>query len=310
MINFNSKIYVAGHTGLVGSAIVRKLKNKGYKKIIFLDRKKLDLTNQSKVFKYLKKNKPQFVFIAAAKVGGIYSNLKHKAQFITENLQIQTNLIHGAYLCGIKNLIFLGSSCIYPSNIKKKISEGDLLKSYLEKTNEAYAIAKIAGIKLCEFYNKQYKLNYLSLMPTNLYGPNDNFSEFDSHVIPGLITRMHLAKINNHPDFNIWGTGSPKREFLHVDDLANAIFHLIDTETNEKLLNIGSGREVTIKDLAKKIQDVVGYEGEVSFDSKMPDGNPRKLLDSNLISSLGWKPSIDLEEGLDSTYKWFLKNLS
>jgi GDP-L-fucose synthase len=305
------KILVFGSNGLVGNSLKRKsVSMEGAHKYYFSTRTDTDLFSFSETSKIINDFSPDVLINAAAKVGGINANNTQRVEFLIENLKINLNILESCIPNNNIKIINLGSSCIYPLDAENPINENKFMTGVLEPTNSPYAMAKITSIELANSISTQYGHNVISLMPTNLYGPNDNFSEFDSHVIPGLITRMHLAKINNHPDFNIWGTGSPKREFLHVDDLANAIFHLIDTETNEKLLNIGSGREVTIKDLAKKIQDVVGYEGEVSFDSKMPDGNPRKLLDSNLISSLGWKPSIDLEEGLDSTYKWFLKNLS
>ena len=302
------KIFLTGHKGLVGSAILRKLKEKNFKNIITIDRKKLDLLNQKSVYNFLKKKKPDLVINAAGRVGGILDNNTRGAEFIYQNSQMQNNIIHGSYLNKIKKLIFLGSSCIYPKYSKQPIKEDYLLTGKLEETNEPYAVAKISGIKMCESYNKQYKTNYLCLMPTNLYGPNDNFSENDSHVIPGLIARMHKAKIEKDKSFNVWGTGKPLREFLHSEDLANAIWFVIKNEIEENLINIGSGIEITIKDLVKKIQLTIGYNGDVKFDTTKPDGNPRKLLDSSKIFQYGWKPEINLDEGLESTYKWYLKN--
>ena len=305
MINLNSKIFVAGHKGLVGSAIVRKLNEKGYKNIITIDKRKLDLTNQSKVLQFLKKNKPKFIFIAAAKVGGIYSNNKYKAEFIQKNLSIQTNLIHSAYLIGIKNLIFLGSSCVYPKKSKQPIKEEYLLTGPLEVTNDAYAIAKIAGIKMCQSYNKQYGTNYLSVMPTNLYGINDNFHPEDSHVVPSLIRKFHKAKMLNADSVNIWGDGTPRREFLHTDDLAAAVLFLMENYNDSEIVNVGCGQDQTIMELAETIQEVVGFKGYLNFDSSYPNGTPQKILDISKIKLLGWKPNIPLKEGLKQVYQWY-----
>jgi GDP-L-fucose synthase len=320
MISFKSKIYIAGHKGLVGSAIVRKLRQKGYKNIIYRSRKQLDLKNQKKVYSFLKKNKPDFIFIAAAKVGGIYSNDKYRAEFIFDNLSIQVNLIHSAYLCGIKNLIFLGSSCVYPRNCKQPIKESYLLTGELEKTNDAYAIAKIAGIKMCESYNRQYGeshcIDYRSIMPTNLYGPGDNYHPENSHVIPGLINRFHEAKKKKLPRVTIWGTGNPKREFLYVDDMALASIHLmnLDKELYQKYtysrcshINVGSGTDLTIRDLSETIKEVVSYKGEINFDHTKADGIQRKFLDCKKIKNIGFNPKTSLKDGLVKTYQDFLK---
>jgi len=257
MININSKIYVAGHKGLVGSAIIRQLKIQGYKNIIFLDRKKLDLTNQSKVYKYLQKNKPKFIFVAAAKVGGVHSNNNYKADFISQNLLIQTNLIYGAFLAGIKNLIFLGSSCIYPKKSKQPIKESYLLAGKLEETNDAYAIAKIAGIKMCQSFNEQYNLNFKCLMPTNTFGPNDNYDDFNSHFLPSLIKKIHKLKIKNSNKLILWGNGKAKREVIHVDDIADACVYFMKKKTKHTLINIGTGKDYSIKYYAKLISKLI-----------------------------------------------------
>ena len=307
MINFNSKIYVAGHTGLVGSAIVRKLKNKGYKKIIFLDRKKLDLTNQSKVFKYLKKNKPQFVFIAAAKVGGIQSNIENKADYITQNLLIQTNLIYGSFLAGIKNLIFLGSSCIYPKKSKQPIKENYLLSGKLEESNDAYAIAKIAGLKMCESFNEQYKCNYKCLMPANTYGPNDNYEADSSHFLPALIKKIHNLKVNNTNKLVLWGDGKAKREIIYVDDVADACIFFMKKKTKQTLINIGTGVDFSINYYAKFISEVILKKKIfIKYDKSKPNGVSRKLMDISLAKNYGWEPKINLEESILKTYKSYL----
>ena len=308
MLNKFSKIYLAGHAGLVGSSILRKLKSKGYKNIIFRTRKQLDLKDQKKVLLFLKKHKPDFIFLAAAKVGGIFSNNKYRADYIYENLLIQSNIIHGAYLSGIKKLIFLGSSCVYPRNCKQPIKEEYLLTGDLEKTNDAYAIAKIAGIKMCESYNKQHKTNYKCLMPTNLYGPNDNFDLNTSHVIPGLIVKFYNAIKDKSENIEIWGTGEPKREFLYVDDLSSAVEFLLEKDWEDELLNIGSGDEISIKELSYLLKDITKFDGDVVFDTTKPDGNPRKLLNSGKINSLGWKSSTSLSSGLEKTFEWYKNN--
>ncbi len=308
MINKNSKIFLTGDRGLVGSAIYRKLTQSGYKKIITVKKKNLDLRNQKKVDNFLRKTKPDIVIIAAGKVGGILANSTYPADFIYDNLMIATNLINSSYKNKIQNLIFLGSSCIYPSNIKKKIKESDLLKSNLEKTNEAYAVAKIAGIKLCEFYNQQYKLNYLSLMPTNVYGPNDNYDLLRSHFLPALINKIHNAKIENKKNIILWGNGKSKREVLYVDDLADAVVFFMRKKTKHSLINIGTGLDMTIKKYAYKIMKVVNYKTSIKFDKTKPNGTFRKTLDVSLAQSYGWQNKTSLLTGLKKTYADFLKN--
>ena len=310
MINLKSKIYVAGHKGLVGSAIIRKLKKKGYKNIIFRSKKQLDLKNQKKVLSFLKRNKPDFIFIAAAKVGGIYSNNKYRAEFIFDNLSIQTNLIHSAYLCGIKDLIFLGSSCVYPRNCKQPIKESYLLTGELEKTNDAYAIAKIAGIKMCESYNIQYKTNYKCLMPTNTFGPNDNYNVLNSHFFPALIKKVHDLKLNNKKELILWGNGQAKREVIYVDDLADACIFFMKKKFYETTLNIGTGKDFSINHYAKMIlrQIIPKNKIKIKFDLSKPNGTPRKVLDIKLSKKYGWKPKIRLNEAITRTYKSFLEN--
>jgi len=309
MIDLNSKIYVAGHNGLVGSAIVRKLKEKGYKKIITTDRLSLDLTNQNKVLKFLKKKKPKFIFIAAAKVGGIYSNNKYRAQFIYENLIIQSNIIHSAYLSGVKNLIFLGSSCVYPRLCKQPIKENYLLGGHLEKTNDAYAIAKIAGIKMCESYNIQYKTNYKSLMPTNTFGPNDNYDKLNSHFIPALIRKVHEIKLRKKKKLILWGNGLAKREILYVEDLADACVFFMNKKIKEPVLNIGSGKDYTIKDYAQLILKTLIPKKKIKivFDLSKPNGTPRKVLNVSLAKKYGWEPKIKLKTAIQETYKDYIK---
>ena len=310
MINLKSKIYVAGHKGLVGSAIIRKLKQKGYKNIIFRSKKQLDLRNQKKVHNFLKKNKPDFIFIAAAKVGGIYSNDKYRAEFIFNNLSIQTNLINSAYLCGIKNLIFLGSSCVYPRNCKQPIQESDLLTGELEKTNDAYAIAKIAGIKMCESYNIQYKTNYKCLMPTNTFGPNDNYNALNSHFFPALIKKAHDLKLNNKKEFTLWGNGLAKREVIYVDDLADACIFFMKKKFSETVLNIGTGKDFPIKRYAKMIinQVIPKNKIKIKYDLSKPNGTPRKVLDIKLANKYGWKSKTNLNAAITKTYKSFLED--
>ena len=311
MVNLKSKIYVAGHNGLVGSAIVRKLKEKGYKKIITANRSTLDLANQAKVFKFLKRKRPQFIFIAAAKVGGIYSNNKYKGQFIYENIIIQSNLIHSAYLCGIKNLIFLGSSCVYPRLSKQPIKETYLLDGPLEKTNDAYAIAKIAGIKMCESYNTQYKTNYKTLMPTNTFGPNDNYDKLNSHFIPALIRKVHEIKINKKKQLILWGNGLARREVFYVDDLAEACIYFMNKKVKETLINIGSGKDYSIKEYALLILNILIPKNKVKivFDSSKPNGTPRKVLNISLAKKYGWKPKIQLKEAILKTYYDYIKQI-
>ena len=312
MINRKSKIYVAGHKGLVGSAILRKLKEKGYKKIIFADKKKLDLTNQSKVFNFIKKNKPDFIFIAAAKVGGILSNNNYKADFIYNNLSIQINIINSAYKCGVKNLIFLGSSCVYPRDCKQPIKETYLLNGKLEKTNDAYSIAKIAGIKMCESYNKQYKTNYKCLMPTNTFGPNDKYDDFNSHFFPALIKKIHKLKKNNNTKLELWGDGSPKREVVYVEDIANACVYFMNKKVKEDLINIGTGIEYSIKEYAQIFLKVINPDKKVKivFDKSKPNGIPRKVMDIKRAKKYGWKPVYNLQNSILKTYKSFLKEIN
>ena len=299
-------VYVAGHGGLVGSAIVRVLQAHGYRNVLTRSRDELDLTRQADVEKWFAGYDIDVVFLAAAKVGGIHANDIYRAEFIYQNLMIQSNVVHAAFLAGVKRLVFLGSSCIYPRNCPQPMREEYLLTGPLESTNEPYAIAKIAGVKLCESYNRQYGTNYVSLMPTNLYGPHDNFDLKTSHVIPAVIRKIHEAKQARADYVVLWGTGKPKREFLHVDDLADACVFLAEQDACNSLINVGSGEEVTIRQLAERICAIIGFEGELRFDSDMPDGTPRKLLDSSRLGTLGWSPSIPLTEGLENTYQWFL----
>ena len=311
MLNKKSKIYLAGHTGLVGSSILRKLKRSGYKNIIYKPSKQLDLKNQKKVLVFLKKHKPDFIFIAAAKVGGIYSNNKFKADFIYDNLSIQTNIIHSAYLCGVKNLIFLGSSCVYPRNCKQPIKEKYLLTGELEKTNDAYAIAKIAGIKMCESYNTQYKTNYKCLMPTNTFGPNDNYDLMDSHFLPAIIKKSHEIKIKNKKEIIIWGNGKAKREAIYVDDIADACLHFMNKKVKETVINIGTGKDFTIKDYAKIIlkEIIPNKKILIKYDKSKPNGTPRKVLDISLAKKYGWKAKISLKNAIKKTYKDYLINI-
>ena len=309
MINRNSRIFIAGHKGLVGSAIYRKLKAKGYTNLLIADRKKLDLTNQIKVIKFLKKKKPDFIFIAAAKVGGIYYNLKHKADFITENLQIQTNLIHGAYKCGIKDLIFLGSSCVYPKNCKQPIKETYLLSGKLEETNDAYAIAKIAGVKMCQSYNEQYKTNYKCLMPTNTYGPNDNYDKNNSHFIPALIKKIHELKLSKKNTIILWGNGKVKREVIHVDDIAEACIFFMKKKTEHFLINIGTGKDYSIKYYLELIAKVIlgNKKIKIKYDKTKPNGSPRKVMDISLAKKYGWKSKMNLITSIRNTHKSFVR---
>ena len=310
-MNFKSIIYVAGHNGLVGSAIVRELKKKGFKKIIIASRKQLDLTNQDKVLKFLKKKKPNFIIIAAAKVGGIYSNNKYKAEFIYENLMIQTNIIHSAFLCKINNLIFLGSSCIYPKKCKQPIKEEYLLTGKLEKTNDAYAIAKIAGIKMCQSYNEQYKTNYKCLMPTNTFGPNDDYHPFNSHFVPSLIRKIHEAKIKNKKHIVVWGNGKAKRELLYVDELAKACIYFMNKKTKDTIINIGSGRDSSIKEFANLFLKILIPKKKIliKYDLSKPNGTPRKVMDISLAKKYGWFAKKSLNESISNTYNSFLKEI-
>ncbi len=304
----NSKIFVAGHGGLVGSAIVRTLKSKGYKNLLLRTRKELDLRDKKAVFNFFTKEKPEYVFLAAAKVGGIVANNTFPADFILENLEIQNNVISAAHECKTKKLLFLGSSCIYPKLSKQPIKEGYLLTGELEKTNEAYALAKIAGLKMCEYFKKQYGDNFISAMPTNLYGENDNFDLTNSHVIPALLRKFHEAKIENKKEVILWGSGKPKREFLHVDDLAEALVFLMEKYDGESTVNVGTGADITIKELGILVKKITGFQGKIVWDKTKPDGTPRKLLDISKIKKLGWKPKTKLETGLQKTYQWYLKS--
>lgn len=302
----NSKIYVAGHRGMVGSAIYRKLQTEGFSNIITRTSAELDLRNQQAVADFFTAEKPDYVFLAAAKVGGIIANNTYRADFLYENLAIQNNVIHQAYLSNVTKLMFLGSSCIYPKLAPQPLKEDYLLTGLLEETNEPYAIAKIAGIKMCDAYRAQYGCNFISVMPTNLYGYNDNYHPQNSHVLPALIRRFHEAKVANAEEVVIWGSGSPMREFLFADDLANACYFLMQTYNEPNLINIGTGEDLTIKDLALLIKKVIGYEGNLVFDSTKPDGTPRKLMDVSKLHAQGWKHQIDLEEGLNLAYQDFL----
>ncbi|MFN3872566.1 MAG: GDP-L-fucose synthase family protein [Ignavibacterium sp.] len=311
----NKKIYVAGHNGMVGSAIMRALQKNDYKNLIAVSSGELDLRRQSDVEDFFAKQKPDVVIVAAAKVGGILANNTYRAEFIYDNLMIEANLIQASYLHKVEKLIFLGSSCIYPKLAPQPLKEEYLLSGYLEFTNEPYAIAKIAGIKLCENYFRQYGCNFISAMPTNLYGPNDNFDLQTSHVLPALIRKFHEAKTNNNPAVTIWGTGKPLREFLYVDDLAEAILFMMEKVDAKDLynlgithLNVGSGKDISISDLATLISNIIGYNGKIEYDTTKPDGTPRKLMDVSRINKLGWKYKTELEEGIKKTYDWFLNN--
>jgi len=306
----NAKIYVAGHRGLVGSAILRKLQADGYTNLVYKTSQELDLRDKNQVDEFFAEEKPEYVFLAAAKVGGIVANNEFPADFIRDNLMIQTNVIDAAYRNGVKKLLFLGSTCIYPKFAPQPLKEEYLLTGELEPTNEPYAIAKIAGIKMCESYNRQYGTKYISVMPTNLYGPNDNFDLHTSHVLPALIRKFHEAKENNAPYVEVWGTGTPRREFLYSDDLGDACVFLMNHYEDNEIVNVGVGKDIPIKELAEKIKDVVGYQGEIKFDTSKPDGTPRKLVDVSKINALGWKASISLEEGLQKVYQWFLDNVA
>ena len=302
------KIFIAGHHGMVGSAILRNLKNKGYSNIITASRDELDLCVQADVYHFLKKHQPEYIFIAAAKVGGIHANNVYRAEFIYQNLMVQNNIIHAAWQLGIEKLLFLGSSCIYPRECSQPILEDYLLTGPLEPTNEPYAIAKIAGVKMCESYNRQYGTQFISVMPTNLYGPNDNYDLNTSHVVPALIRKCHEAKLNQSPEVMIWGSGQPRREFLYVDDMADACVRLMEGNPSEPLYNIGMGEDLTIRELAQTIAKVVGYEGQLKFDISKPDGTPQKLLNIDKIKALGWQPTTSLEVGLKQSYADFLSN--
>ena len=308
-MNKQAKIYIAGHRGLVGSALVRKFQELGYDNLILKTRSELNLLNQQEVADFFAVEKPEYVFLAAAKVGGIGANSTYPADFVYENIMIQTNIIHSAYKNNTKKLLFLGSSCIYPKMAEQPIKEESLLTGELEPTNDAYAIAKIAGIKMCQAYNKQYGTNYISVMPTNLYGPNDNFDLEKSHVFPALIRKFHEAKINKEAEVVVWGTGTPIREFLYVDDLAEACIYLMNNYNDDKIVNIGTGVGVTIRELAESIAKVVGYEGKLVFDTSKPDGTPIKINDVSYLNSLGWQAKTDLLSGIEKTYNWYKSKL-
>ena len=333
-MNKRSRVYVAGHKGLVGSAITRRLQSEGYSNLIFRSRKELDLMRQAEVEAFFKAEKPEYVFVAAAKVGGILANNTYPAEFIHENLMIETNVIHHAYKAEVKKLLFLGSSCIYPRDCPQPIKEEYLLSGKLEPTNESYAIAKIAGIKMCQSYNRQYGTRFISVMPTNLYGPRDNFDLETSHVLPALIRKFHEAKIReaNLPEVTsglkrsapptssersersspvssvtIWGTGGPRREFLHVDDLADACVFLMNQYEESEIINIGVGKDISISELVELIRDIIGFKGAIRYDQTKPDGTPRKLLDVTKLQALGWQPKISLRQGIERTYRWYVK---
>ena len=307
-MNLDAKIYVAGHRGLVGSAIVRNLEAKGYKNIICRTHKELDLTNQEAVRRFFEEEKPEYVFLAAAKVGGIHANNTYPADFIYENLMIQNNVIKAAHDFEVKKLLFLGSTCIYPKMAPQPIKEEYLLTGSLEETNEAYAVAKIAGLEMCKFFKRQYGDNFISCMPTNLYGPNDNFDLKNSHVLPALIRKFHEAKVNNSEAVEVWGTGTPLREFLYVDDMADACVFLMENYDGEQHVNIGTGEEVSIRELAETVKEVVGFDGELVFNTEMPDGTPRKLTTVDKLHGLGWKHKVSLDKGIRLAYNWFLEN--
>jgi len=301
-MNKSDKIYVAGHNGMVGSAIVRQLQKNGFTTLLTRSSKELDLTNQAAVNRFFETEKPAYVFLAAAKVGGIQANNTYRADFLYQNLMIEANIIHASYTNKVTKLLFLGSSCIYPKMAPQPLKEAYLLSGLLEETNEPYAIAKIAGIKLCESYRRQYGCNFISAMPTNLYGPNDNYDLNNSHVLPALIRKFHTAKKENLPQVEVWGTGTPLREFLHVDDLAEACLFLMENYNKEQFVNVGAGVDISIKELAMLIKNIVGYEGELTFNPSKPDGTPRKLMNVSKIHSLGWKHQIELQEGIKKIY--------
>lgn len=307
-MELNSKIYVAGHRGLVGSAIVRNLEAKGYTNIVYRTHEELDLTNQADVQAFFKEEQPEYVILAAAKVGGIHANNTYPADFIYDNLMIQNNVIKAAHDYKVKKLLFLGSTCIYPKMAPQPIREEYLLTGALEETNEAYAVAKIAGLEMCKFFKRQYGDNFISCMPTNLYGPNDNFDLQNSHVLPALIRKFHEAKVNGRDTVEVWGTGTPLREFIYVDDMADACVFLMENYDGEQHVNIGTGEEVSIRELAETVKEVVGFEGELVFNTNMPDGTPRKLTTVDKLHGLGWKHKTSLNEGIKLAYTWFLEN--
>ncbi len=303
----SAKIYVAGHRGMVGSAIVRELQNQGFNNIVTRTSKELDLKDQNDVVAFFQSEKPEYVFMAAAKVGGIHANNVYRSEFLYDNLMIQNNVIHQSYVHDVKKLLFLGSSCIYPKLAEQPLVEESLLSGYLEPTNEPYAIAKITGIKMCEAYRDQYGCNFISAMPTNLYGPNDNYHPENSHVLPAMIRKFHEAKVENKSAVELWGDGSPMREFLYADDLANALVYLMLNYNEKQFVNVGYGSDVTIKELAKKVSEVIGFKGDINWDSTKPNGTPRKLMDSSKLFNTGWKPKVNLEEGIRMAYEDFLK---
>jgi len=309
-MNKTSKIYIAGHKGLVGSALIRHLKANGYKNLLTRTSKALDLRKQARVENFFQKEQPEYVFLAAARVGGIHANDIYPADFIRDNLQIQTNVIDSAYRNGTKKLLFLGSSCIYPRDCPQPIKEEYLLTGPLEKTNEWYATAKIAGIKMCQAYRKQFGFNAISVMPTNLYGPGDNFDLETSHVLPALIRKFHEAKIKNEPTVTIWGSGTPRREFLHVDDMVSACLHLMLNYNEADIINIGTGKDISIRELAELIKDITAYKGDIELDASKPDGTQRKLLDVSKLSNADWQSQINLRQGIKSSYRWYSKNYS
>ncbi len=304
----DAAIYVAGHNGLVGSAIVRSLKNTGYTNLILKSSKEIDLRSQATVHDFFQQEKPEYVFLAAAKVGGIYANNAAPAEFLYDNLMIESNIIHSAYLSGVKKLLFLGSTCIYPKMAPQPLKEDYLLTGALEPSNEWYAVAKIAGIKMCQAYHKQYDCNFISAMPTNLYGPGDNFDLQNSHVLPAMIRKFHEAKVNGDKEVVIWGTGTPKREFLYVDDCAEACVHLMNSYSDEVFVNVGTGEDISIRNLAELIKKVTSFEGEITHDMSKPDGTPRKLVDVDKLHKHGWKAVVTIEEGIERTYDWFLSH--
>lgn len=308
-MNKNAKIYVAGHRGLVGSAIVRNLEQKGYHNIVCRTHHELDLKSQQKVQEFFEAEKPEYVVLAAAKVGGINANNTMPAEFAYENMQIQCNVIHSAHVYGVKKLLFLGSTCIYPKMAPQPIPEDALLTGPLEETNEAYAIAKISGLEMCKFYKRQYGDDFISCMPTNLYGPHDNYDLNNSHVLPAMIRKFHEAKINNMPSVELWGTGTPLREFLYVDDMADACVYLLENYSGEQHVNIGTGKEVTIKQLAETVKRTVGFDGDIIWNKDMPDGTPRKLTNVDKLHGLGWHHKVDLDEGVKLAYDWFADNV-
>src|SRR5437762_1900372 len=309
-MNKSDKIFVAGHRGMAGSAIVRRLESDGFNNLLMRDHSQLDLANESAVAKFFTEKRPTIVIVAAARVGGIKANDDFPVEFLLENLRIQNNVIHAAYETGVRKLLFLGSSCIYPKFTPQPISETALLSGQLEPTNEAYAIAKIAGIKLCQAFSRQYEANFISAMPTNLYGPNDNFDLETSHVLAALLRKGHEAKTRKDRELIVWGSGKPRREFLHVDDLASACLFLLEKYESPEIINVGCGEDISIRALAELICDIVGFDGELTWDTTKPDGTPRKLLDVTKLRDLGWQPAIPLRDGIAQTYDWFLKNVT